>query len=53
MNRNINPDVLSKISKYNRLIELINNLTEEEMSILIMVINSIQMEKNLLCGQGD
>ncbi len=51
MNKDVDIARLSRVSKYNHLIEMLNNLDEEEMHIMIMIINTIQMEKNLVCGR--
>lgn len=51
MNKDVDIARLSRVFKYNHLIEMLNNLDEEEMHIMIMIINTIQMEKNLVCGR--
>ena len=52
MNNDVN--VLdTRKANLDKLISIVNNLTDEELYLLILNGNTILMEKNILCGKCD
>ena len=52
MNNDINVPDTRKVN-LDKLISIVNNLTDEELYLLILNGNTILMEKNILCGKCD
>ena len=52
MNNDVNVPDTRKVN-LDKLISIVNNLSDEELYLLILNGNTILMEKNILCGKCD